>query len=54
MKGSVSPINVSCVFSVLGEEICGSLLSLHAITGCDTIGKFFGKSKEFWVKQFLA
>ena len=32
-KGSGSPINVSYVFSVLGEEICGSLLSLHAITG---------------------
>ena len=53
-NSSGSPINVSYVFSVLGEEICGSILSLHAITGCDTIRNCFGKSKEFWVKQFLA
>ena len=53
MKGSNSLINVSFVFSVLGEQICSSLLSLHTVIGCDTIGKFFGKSKEFWVKQFL-
>ena len=29
------------------------LLSLHALTGSDTTGKFDGKSKQFWFRRFL-
>lgn len=30
-----------------------ALLGFHVLTGCDQIGKFNGKSKTFWWKQFV-
>ena len=30
-----------------------ALPSQHAITGCDTVGKFNGISKEYWFKRFF-
>ena len=43
-----------CVSSKLGDDCSNALLSLHAITGTDTTGKFDGKSKEFWFRRFLS
>ena len=36
------------------DDCSNALLSLHAITGTDTTGKFDGKSKEFWFRRFLS
>ena len=47
-------IDISAVHDVLGGDIASALLSLHCLTGCDTVGKFNKKSKEFWTKVFLA
>ena len=38
----------------LGNDTSKALLTLHALTGCDTTGKFEGKSKQFWFRRFLA
>ena len=34
-------------------DCCRALLSLHGITGCDTVEGFAGISKEFWFRRFL-
>ena len=46
-KGTYSDISIICEF--LGKEICKSLLSFHAITGCDTTSYMFrvGKKRVF-------
>ena len=46
-------IDISSVAKSLGEEMSMGLLSLHCVTGCDTVGKFFGKSKRTWSGRFL-
>ena len=46
-------VDLTCVNSKLGDDCSNALLSLHAITGTDTTGKFDGKSKEFWFRRFL-
>ena len=46
-------VDLTCVNSKLGDDCSNALLSLHAITGTDTAGKFDGKSKEFWFRRFL-
>ena len=40
-------VDLTCVNSKFGDDCSDALLSLHAITGTDTTGKFDGKSKEF-------
>ena len=45
--------DVSSIYECLGENAVTALLALHALTGCDTTGKFAGVSKEFWTKGFL-
>ena len=46
-------IDISSVAISLGEEMSMGLLSLHCVPGCDTVGKYFGKSKRTWTKRFL-
>ena len=45
--------DIKLLHSVLGDDTSKALLSLHALTGCDSTGKFEGKSKQFWFKRFL-
>ena len=46
-------VDIKILWSILGNDTSKALLSLHALTGCDTTGKFEGKSKQFWFKRFL-
>ena len=50
----LSPTNtIKYVAAILGEDKCNALIGLHAVTGCDTTGKMFKKSKKTWVNEFL-
>ena len=51
MKGNV---DIKLLCEKLGNDTSKALLALHALTGCDTTGKFEGKSKQFWFRRFLA
>ena len=46
-------VNVTALMNKLGVKASYALLSQHAITGCDTVGKFNGISKEYWFKRFF-
>ena len=46
-------VNITALMNKLGEKASYSLLSLHAITGCETVSKFNGISKEHWFKTFF-
>ena len=47
-------IDISVIFEDLGKLSCSALLGFHAFTGCDTVEKFTGISKEKWTKLFLS
>ena len=42
------------MYNFLGSDADVAVLSLHSLTGCDTTGKFSGRSKEFWTGKFLS
>ena len=46
-------VDIKLLHSILGDGTSKALLSLHALTGSDTTGKFDGKSKQFWFRRFL-
>ena len=46
-------IDVKYVAAILGEDKCNALIGLHSVTGCNTTGKMFQKSKKTWVNEFL-
>ena len=46
-------VNITALMNKLGIKANYALLSLHAINGCDTVGKFNGISKEYWLKRFF-
>ena len=46
-------VNSTALMNKFGVKASYALLSLHAITGCDTVGKFNGISKECWFKRFF-
>ena len=46
-------IDISAVHHILGEQTASALLSLHCVTGCDVVGKYNKKSKEFWTNTFF-
>eukprot|EP00112_Aurelia_sp_Birch-Aquarium-sp1_P000921 Seg1091.1 transcript_id=Seg1091.1/GoldUCD/mRNA.D3Y31 product="hypothetical protein" protein_id=Seg1091.1/GoldUCD/D3Y31 len=53
---SMSPernISVREIFDALGEKRSKALIAFHALTGCDTTGKFNGKGKGNWFKVFM-
>lgn len=41
------------IYLALGEERSAALLGFHAISGSDTTGRIFGKSKTSWWKTFM-
>ena len=51
VKGKV---DIKHLCQKLGNDTSKALLSLHALTGSDTTGKFEGKSKQFWFRRFMA
>ena len=51
VKGKV---DIEHLCQKLGNDTSKALLSLHALTGSDTTGKFEGKSKQFWFRRFMA
>ena len=46
-------VNITTLMNKLGVKASYALLSLHAITGCDTVNKFNGVSTEYWFKRFF-
>ena len=46
-------VNLKTIQSALGKSRSRAVVGLHTLTGCDTVGKFWGKSKAYWTKQFL-
>ena len=46
-------IDISIISKSLGTSRCSALIGFHAFTGCDTVEKFTGISKERWTKLFL-
>ena len=46
-------LDIDSYYSILGELGSSALHSVHCLTGCDTSGKFIGKSKETWIKLFI-
>ena len=48
MVSSSQTYDVNNLYHKLGEDTCSSLLASHAITGCDTVGRFAGKEKVSW------
>ena len=53
MKSLTGYTSITAVHEFLGHVVAEALLSFHALNGCDTTGKFSGKSKEFWTKRFV-
>ena len=47
-------ISISQCYEKIGPERAKALLGFHAMTGCDQTGRFNGKTKAFWWKQFCA
>ena len=46
-------LDISIIHGKLRDLCINVLLSLHALTGCDTTGKFQGISKELWFRHLL-
>ena len=45
--------NIDSLLEFLGSKHVKCLLTLHCLTGCNTVGKFHNVSKESWTKLFL-
>ena len=46
-------VNLTTIAESLGITVSRALLSLHALTGCDTTGRFAVIGKRTWVKCLL-
>ena len=53
MKYGECFIDLASIWKKLGTCVLIALLVLHALTGCDTAGKFSGRGEGTWVKRFL-
>ena len=47
-------VNIHTIRQNLREQKSKSLIGLHTLTGCDTVGKFAGKTKTSWWNEFLS
>ncbi|KAK3735047.1 hypothetical protein QZH41_001743 [Actinostola sp. cb2023] len=45
MQTRVRYVSISSVAQAIGQDICHSLLGVHAYTGCDTVSAFAGRGK---------
>lgn len=46
-------VNLNAIFHKLGPDRAESLIKWHSLTGCDTTGHIYGKSKKTCFKAFL-
>ena len=46
-------ISIEKVYQKLGPSKARALISLHALSGCDTTGRLLGKRKTSWMSAFL-
>ena len=46
-------INLTKLYKQLGAEKAVTVIGFHCFSGCDTVEKFQGKSKDTWTKSFL-
>ena len=46
-------IDIQSCYEAIGANRAQAILGFHVLTGCDQIGRFFGKSKLSWWKSFL-
>ena len=54
VKGSnLCDISIGSCYEVCGSFCANFLLGFHTFTGCDQTGRFEGKSKMFWWKNFM-
>ena len=47
-------IKINQIGHVLGDVCSAAILVLHGVTGCDTVGRSSGKTKEFWFRRFVS
>ena len=52
-RNKLRDIDIRSCNEALSPAHVKALLGFHTLTGCDQIGKFYGKSKTYWWKQFL-
>ena len=38
-------ISITSIVQAIGQNLCSSLLGMHAYTGCDTVSAFAGRGK---------
>ena len=50
MKTVTKTFHIGKMHAALGPERSKALLALHAISGCDTVGRFAGKGKLTWFR----
>ena len=53
MKTFSNEFDIQQIAEGLGKDRSKTLLLLHAISGCDTVGRFACKGKLTWFKGFL-
>ena len=44
-------VDIKGIYVKIGRNCAHALLGLHALTGCDTTGRFDGKTKKFWFRE---
>ena len=45
-QARVTYISITSIVQAIGQNLCSSLLGMHAYTGCDTVSAFAGRGKE--------
>lgn len=49
---NIRDISIRSCYESIGTSRAKALLGFHTLTGCDQTGRFHGKSKVFWWKEF--
>ena len=47
-------VKIHQIGHVLGDLCSAAILVLHSATGCDTVSRFSGKTKEFCFRRFMS
>ena len=47
-------VKINQIGHVFGDLCSAAILVLHGATGCNTVGRFSGKTKEFWFRRFMS
>ena len=46
-------VDIKAIHNQIGDTCASALLALHAITGCDTTGRFEGKTRQLSFRRFM-